>query len=128
MWPITSLIFANILLAASVMACIGILCTQNRRDLVPGLLFGSLAILPSLLIYVFFIEVGVFGLSLLSVPPLLIGSLVIWRGFRTGRKGRDILSAVLVYACVYSAGIVLILFPTITRMLFSKLLPPTPIL
>ena len=113
---------------ALVLGSVGVICTHDRRDLVPGLLFGLPTVLSSLLVYVFFIEVELFWIGIFALPSLIIGSLVIWRGFRTGQKRRDYFSALLVCACVYLVGFVLVQCPEFMRVIFFHVMPSAPIL
>ena len=52
MWILTPYILGGILLFAFVLGILGVLCTHDKRDLVPGLLFGLPVIVVSLLIFV----------------------------------------------------------------------------
>jgi hypothetical protein len=128
MWVLTASILGGILLVAFILGILGLLCTRDRQTLVPGLLFGLPAVLLSLLVCVFFIQVGLFGAGIITAPSLIIGSLVIWRGFRTGRRRRDYVSAALVCVGIFLMGFTLIRYPEITVAIFSRLLPPAPML
>jgi hypothetical protein len=128
MWIFTASILGGILLVALILGSLGVLCTREGYDLVPGLLFGLPAVLLSLLVCVFFIEVRLFWAGIFTAPPLIIGALVIWRGFRTGQRRGDYLSAGLVCVGIFLMGFALIRCPEITDAIFSRLLPPAPIL
>ena len=127
MWILTPYILGGILLFAFVLGILGVLCTHDKRDLVPGLLFGLPVIVVSLLIFVLFVEADIIWAGIFAVPPLIIGSLVVWRGFRTGKKRSDYFSAMLVCGGIFLMGFVLIKYPHITRMIFSHILPGAPI-
>lgn len=128
MWVFTAFILAGILLVALILGSLGLLCTRDRHALVPGLLFGVPAVLLSLLVCVFFIQEGLFGAGIITAPSLIIGSLVIWRGSRTGRRRRDYVSAALVCVAIFLTAFTLIRYPELTGAIFSRLLPPAPIL
>src|SRR2546423_14596251 len=97
MLTFTSLILGGILLLAFILGSVGVLCTHDRSDFVPGLLFGLPVIAVSLLIFILSVEVEIIWAGIFAVPSLIIGSLVVWRGFRTRQKRRDYLSAVFVF-------------------------------
>jgi hypothetical protein len=128
MWIFTPFILGGILLLAFILGSVGVLCTHDRRDLVPGLLFGLPVIVVSLLIYVLFVEVEIIWAGIFAVPSLIVGSLVVWRGFRTGQKRSDYFSAMLVCGGIFLLGFVLVEYPDITRMIFSHIFPAAPIL
>jgi hypothetical protein len=128
MWIFTPFILGGILLLAFILGSVGVLCTHDRRDLVPGLLFGLPVVVVSLLIFVLFVEVEIIWAGIFAVPSLVIGSLVVWRGFRTGQKRSDYFSAVLVCVSIFLLGFVLVKYPDITRMIFSHIFPTAPIL
>jgi len=124
----TAFILGSILLVALILGSMGVLCTRDRHALVSGLLFGLPAVLLSLLVCVFFIEVRLFWAGIFTAPPLIIGALVIWRGWRTGQRRRDYVSAALVCVAIFLMGFALIRYPEITDAVFSRLLPPAPML
>jgi hypothetical protein len=134
MWIFTPFILGGILLLTFILGSIGVLCTHDRRDLVPGLLFGLPTVFVSLLFYVRSIGVAedfdavgyLFGIF--TFPSLIMGSLVIWRGFRTGQKRRDYFSALLVCASIYLIGFVLVQYPEISDVIFSHIIPAAPFL
>ena len=128
MWMFTAFILGGILLVALILGSLGVLCTRNGHDFVPGLLFGLPAVLLSLLVCVFFIQVELPGAGIFAAPPLIIGSLVIWRGCRTGQMRGDYVSAALVCVGIFLMVFTLIRYPEVTGAIFSRLLPPAPIL
>jgi len=128
------MILGGILLLAFVLGAVGILCTKSRRDLVPGLLFGLPAVILSMPVFVFCmrsIELGFLSLSLLGVVailPLYIGSLVLCRGLKTGKKARDTISGMLVCISIVVFGFLLSEHHDLTDMIFVHLLPMSSIL
>lgn len=128
MWIFTPFILAGILFLAVILGSMGVLCTDGGPGLVPSLLFGLPVVVVSLLIFVLFVEMKVIWAGVFAVPSLIIGSFVVWRGFRTGQKRRDYLSAIFVCGGVFLLGLILIQIPDITRVIFSGVLPPAPIL
>ena len=128
MWIFAPFIFAGILVVAFILGCLGVLCTHDRRDLVPGFLFGLPTIFASLLILILFVEAQIIWVAIFAVPSLLIGSLVVWRGIRTGQKRSDYFSAVLVCVGVSLMGCILVKYPDISSRIFSHILPAAPIL
>ena len=128
MWIFTPFILGGVILLAYVLGSMGLLCTRDRRDWAPGLLFGLPVIVASLLIFDLFVQVELFWAGIFTVPSLIIGSLVVWRGFRTGKKRRDCISAVFVCGGICFGGAFLIQHPEITRVIFSRILPAAPIL
>jgi hypothetical protein len=123
-----ALSLGGILLVANVLGALGLLCTRDRHALFPGLLFGLPTIVLSLVIYTFFVGADVVWLGAFSAPSLIIGSLVVWRGLRNGKKPRDYLSALAVCAGVGLMGFLLLRYPEISRTVLSYVLPASPML
>ncbi len=128
MWIFTPFILGGILFVAFILGSLGVLCTHDRRDLFPGLLFGLPTIVASLLIFVLFTEAEIVWAGIFAVPSMIIGSLVLWRGVRTGQKRIDYFTAMLVCGGIFLMSFVLVKYPDITRMIFSHILPAAPIL
>jgi hypothetical protein len=126
MWIFTPFILGGMLLFAFILGSVGVLCTHDRRDFVPGLLFGLPAIVLSLSIFVLFMEVDIIWAGFFAIPSMVIGSLVVWRGFRTGHKWSDYFSAILVCGGIFLMGFVLVKYSDITRTIFSHILPAAP--
>ncbi|HEY1661327.1 MAG TPA: hypothetical protein VGI03_02820 [Verrucomicrobiae bacterium] len=101
------------LLLACISGAIGFLCTQSARGLFPGLLFGLPAVVLSLAVFILGIEsieedlFPLFIISLISIPPLYLGSLVLCRGFQTGNKLRDFTSGMFVCVSIFLCGFLL---------------------
>lgn len=128
MYIFAPFILGGILLVALISGSMGVLCSHDRRDVVPGLLFGLPAIVASLLVFAWFVEVENTRSCIFAAPSLIIGSLAVWRGLRTGQKRYDYFSAMLVCAGIFLTGLVLVKYPDITSMIFSPILPGAPVL
>ena len=128
MWILMPLILGGILLVSLILGSLGILCTHDRRDWVPGLLFGLPTIVVSLLFLNLVLEIKILWAGIFAFPSLIIGALVVWRGFRTGQKPRDYVSALFICVSILLMGFVLVKYPDITRMIFSPFLPGAPML
>ncbi|HXC99368.1 MAG TPA: hypothetical protein VN048_08505, partial [Verrucomicrobiae bacterium] len=116
------------LLVALILGGVGVLCTHDRRDVVPGLLFGLPAIIISLMVIVLFVDEELIWVGIFALPSLIMGALVVWRGIRTGQKRSDYFCAMLVCIGIFLMGFVLVKHPDITRMIFSHILPAASIL
>ena len=128
MWFSVPFILGGILFAAFISGSVGVLCTHDRRDLIPSLFFGLPAIVASLLVFALFVEEQLIWACFFTTPSLIAGLLVVWRGLRTGQKRSDYFSAVLLCACIFLMGFVLVKYPDITRAIFSHILPASPAL
>ncbi len=121
-------VLGSFLLAAFITGLFGILCTQSRRDLIPGLCFGLPAVILSLLVFTFCVSSHLFAFSGFAVPSLVIGLAAIWRGLRTGDKLKDRRTAGFVFASFILTVTILVACPAIANSLFTRFLPGSPIL
>ncbi|HEX3798821.1 MAG TPA: hypothetical protein VH413_08980 [Verrucomicrobiae bacterium] len=110
--------FPIALLAILTFGLMRLLCTRGPGNIIPGLLFGLPTIYLCFSYLTFWMVTDGYAVGSLAIPLLIIGGLVVWRGFRTGRKRRDIFSAVVIFGCLIAGSFVAIECPEIARTMF----------